>query len=171
MKNTFFLLFFVFALFIVGCEGFSLTPESTQSDVQICATPEKAQLLTYPNKPRIIVILIEGSKKYEKEKEIGVSIIQEALVKTLKPGDRVIAIWTEITSIGSDNAVFFDRSVEDIPYPNIQDEPIYEDATITSVYDGSTGLDNIQFQLTKEAQIVNDFDEIYKFKNFDDLLN
>lgn len=134
----------VFLFLVTGCNYLRGFEEDRISNCIEVISKEKN---VYDDKNRFYIVLVEGSDRYRQHRDQGVEVVTEAFLRLLEPGDRVAAIWMEVSNLGSDNALFFITEVKKIPDPEILIEPVPSlIPTPTPLTDGITPSSQAQHQ-------------------------
>lgn len=107
-------------LVLIGCSIFDDTNKEENLDCEE-SVPMPTPIIT--SEKRYYIILVEGSEEYRSYREEGISILTTVFGSVLESGDHLVAIWMEVTNLGSDNAVFFTTDFVDNPQPENSPEP------------------------------------------------
>jgi len=120
MQRKIGILFSVLFFVLSGCSILIADDGNKTSCLDIDSIPTP----NVDNNYRYYVVLVEGSEEYKPYRDQGLSVLSKVLSYTLEPGDRNASIWMEVSSLGSDDALFFSSEVENFPLPNLVSEPI-----------------------------------------------
>lgn len=153
--RKFIFIIMVIITLLMGCSVFEETDEDLFTDC------EKIDLLSTPEintEKKYYIVLVEGSKEYLPYREQGIAILTSVFEATLEPGDHIVAIWMEVSNLGSDNAVFFTTDFEDIVLEEKIPEPLPSLLPLpTPLSEGVTPSSRIQHD--KETNRVNEANE------------
>ncbi len=134
----------ILTLLLVSCS--LLADEESREDAD-CLDVIALPTPSINNEHRFYVILVEGSEEYRPYREQGVQVISKVFSSSLEQGDQIAAIWMEVSSMGSDDALFFTSEIEALPTPEqlIESEPQIIPIP-TPLSDGVTPASRIQHE-------------------------
>ena len=107
---------------------------------------------------RYYIVLVEGSEEYLPYREQGISVLTSVFKSVLEPNDHIVAIWMEVTNLGSDSAVFFTTDFIDNPLQeNLPEPPPLLIPTPTPLSEGITPSSRIKHD--NESNRINEINK------------
>lgn len=139
---------------LVSC---SILAEKEDSFVE-CEEILPLQTPVTNSEKRYYIVLVEGSVEYLPYREQGMSVLTSVFESVLEPGDHLVAIWMEVSNLGSDNAVFFTTDFNEVALEESLSEPAPSlIPTPTPLGEGVTPSSRIQHD--KETNKINELNE------------
>lgn len=117
-KIQFGVVLIILLVILIGCSS----PPPTVSVERICPTTTQSVLVNHASDPsKLIVVLVKEHPNYKEYAQQAFDILLEVFPKLLEPGDRVIMMTMEDSSLS--DAIFFDGEISPLQKPAIVNSP------------------------------------------------
>lgn len=146
---------FIIMFLVVSCSMFD---ESEEDSFVECEEIPPLQATVFDSEKRYYIVLVEGSEEYLPYREQGLTVLTSVFEAVLEPADHIVAIWMEVSNLGSDNAVFFTTDFNETELKKNIPEPLPSlIPTPTPLSEGVTPSSRIQHD--NETNRINELNE------------